>query len=73
MHKIGSGIQMDVIYSLPELDKRLRSYVPALFFEIEIIDNKKVIVKIPHQTVPKIVDYLNRHYRCGVPLEIVGV
>lgn len=65
--------EFPVIYSLPELDRRLRSFVPALFSTIKIIDNKKIIVEVPHRVVPKIVEYLSHHYRCGVPLEVMGV
>jgi len=72
MHKIGLGIQMDVIYSIPALDKYLRSYVPALFSEIKIMHNK-IIVEVPHRAVPAVSEYLERHYRCGVPLEVIGV
>jgi len=62
-----------VIYNLVELDRRLRSFVPALFSTIKIIDNKKIIVEVPHRVAPRVVEYLRIHYRCGVPLEVVGV
>jgi len=64
--------EFPVIYSLPELDIQLRSLVPALFSAIKIMDNK-VIVEVPHQVVSRVVAYLNHHWRCGVPLEIMGV
>jgi len=65
-------IRMDAIYNILALDKNLRSYVPALFTEIDITHDK-VTVKVPHQVLSTVSDYLERHYRCGVPLEVIGV
>ena len=63
-------INFDVIYNLPALDKYLRLFVPALFSKIEIIGNKEIFITVPYSSARKVVNYLKRHYRAGIPLKV---
>jgi len=60
------------IFNLPLLDAHLRLFVPALFSEIKIVD-KKIIVEVPDQAVPRIIKHLRDNYYINVPLEVIGV
>jgi len=60
------------ISNLQMLDEHLRSFVPALFTEIKIVDNE-VTVEVPHQVAQRVADHLRLNYYVNVPLEVIGV
>ena len=60
------------ISNLQMLDERLRLFVPALFSEIKIIDNE-VIVKVPLQAAPRVVNHLRLNYFVNATLKVIGV
>jgi len=57
---------------LPELDRHLRSLIPALFSEIKVTTDK-IIVEVPDQSAPRIIKSLRGCYYIDVPLEVIGI
>lgn len=60
-------------FILPELDKHLRFFIPALFSEIKIMPDK-IIVEVPFQVAQRVAENLSvSYYGIKIPLEVVGV
>lgn len=60
------------ISNLQMLDEHLRSFVPALFTEIKIVDNE-VTVEVPYQVAQRVADHLRLNYYVNASLEVIGV
>ena len=66
------AIPNPAIFTLWQLDEKLRLFVPSLFSKIKATKNE-VIVEVPHQVALKFVKYLHDHCCIGITIIVNGV